>query len=465
MKNFVHKLFRPIDNAPLIVFRLIFGFIFLYELYYLLKSGWVKRTLIKPSYNFTFFGFEWLNHLMGTYSYVLFGVMMVLAFFVFIGFKYRLNVVLLTLGWACIYLIQKTDYNNYHYLLWLISIIMCFLPAHTYASVDARLRPEIKAYAMPQWISWLLIFQISCVYFYATIAKFYPDWLDGTITKAIYNGREPFPFLKEAFSSQKLFLFTAYAGIIFDGLVIPALLWRKTRWIAIIASLIFHLSNSYLHGLGTFPYFSLSFSIFFFKPEDIRKFFLRSKPVLTDELAQINYKEYRTLFWSFFAPYIVVQTLLPVRHYAIKGDVLWTEEGHRLSWRLMLRYRSGNVRYKVVDKKTNEVLHFRNNELITDFQNKKLAHPDIAFQMAHHIRDHFAKQGKDVAVYAIRSSVSVNGKNTQQMIDPSVDLAATKWNYFGHNEWIRDRKHIDEKPPTVVPMKIQKLHYPLPEKK
>ncbi|WP_316930169.1 HTTM domain-containing protein [Leeuwenhoekiella sp. MAR_2009_132] len=36
-----------------------------------------------------------------------------------------------------------------------------------------------------------------------------------------------------------------------------------------------------------------------------------------------------------------MQLELPLRHWIIKDDVLWTEEGHRLSWRMMLRSKGG----------------------------------------------------------------------------------------------------------------------------
>jgi len=205
LKTILNKLFKPVDNAPLILFRILFGLLFILELCFLFKSGWVKRTLIQQKHNFTFFGFDWLNSFMGLSPYVFMSAMFLLAFCVLIGFKYRINIILLSLGFSCMYLLQKTDYNNYHYLLWLVSIIMCFLPAHRYASIDVRLNPKIKTYAMPQWIIWLFIFQISCVYFYATIAKLYPGWLSGTVTRSIYYDRAPIGILDSLFKSDNFF--------------------------------------------------------------------------------------------------------------------------------------------------------------------------------------------------------------------------------------------------------------------
>ena len=41
--------------------------------------------------------------------------------------------------------------------------------------------------------------------------------------------------------------------------------------------------------------------------------------------------------------YFIFQIGLPIRHWMIQDDVLWTEEGHRMSWRMMLRSKSGTL--------------------------------------------------------------------------------------------------------------------------
>ena len=46
------------------------------------------------------------------------------------------------------------------------------------------------------------------------------------------------------------------------------------------------------------------------------------------------------------------------------------------------------------------------------------------------------EKGKTISVYALNSRVSINGKPYRAFIDPKVDLAAAKWNYFWHNPWI-----------------------------
>jgi hypothetical protein len=138
----------------------------------------------------------------------------------------------------------------------------------------------------------------------------------------------------------------------------------------------------------------------------------------------------------FFIPYFIVQLALPLRHYFIKGDVLWTEEGHRLSWRMMLRTRNGSTDYRIVDKKTKEVFSYPfSDELTYKQQNGMETKPDMIWQLAQRIKHQYAEKGKDVAVYA-KTKVSVNGSPYKMLIDPNTDLAAASWNYFGHSEWV-----------------------------
>ena len=80
---------------------------------------------------------------------------------------------------------------------------------------------------------------------------------------------------------------------------------------------------------------SLAFCLFFFEPKTIRDIFLKKK--LLYEGNEMSIPKMRNPFVVLLSVYFIIQLALPLRHWFIQDDVLWTEEGHRLSWRMMLR--------------------------------------------------------------------------------------------------------------------------------
>lgn len=428
------KAYQPIDNSPLIVFRILFGLLIFAESFVATTTGWVKLNLIDTIVNLPHIGMDFLVPLPGNGMYFYYGLMGLSGLMIAIGFQYRLSVGLFTVLWAGVYFMQKASYNNHYYLLLLVSLIMFFLPANRYASIDAKIKPEIKCYLMPRWCSWVMIIQMIIVYFFATIAKFYPDWLDGTFTGILFSNLAGFPILGTIFTEKWFHLFIAYAGIFFDGLIIPALLWKKTRNIAFLASLLFHLFNSVTLKIGIFPYFALSFVLFFYPPEQIRAFFLRKKPKLKDETNSLFQFENKIAY--FFIPLLLLQFILPIRHWFIKGDVLWTEEGHRLSWRMMLREKTGITQFKIIDAKTNLEIPYDIAQKLTKKQLSLVtSKPDGIWQMAQHIKKEFLEKGIIVKIY-VDSQLSVNRKPYKRFINPEVDFAQAEWDYFFHNDWI-----------------------------
>jgi len=428
------RLFLQIDNAPLIIFRIFFGFLLACETFGAILTGWVKSNFVETQFTFSHIGLEWLQPLPGYGMYIYFIVMGILGLLVMAGYKYKWTLGAYTLMWAGVYFMQKTSYNNHYYLLLLVCLIMLFLPAANYASVDAKQNPALKKLTMPAWCSWIMIVQISIVYFYATLAKFYPGWLNGTFVHHLLNHSVTNPALNKVMTQEWFYLFITYAGMVFDLLVVPLMLFKRTRTIAFVASIVFHIFNSITLQIGIFPFFALSFAVFFYPPDAIRKLFFKKKPFAED--AGIPTTEGKNILYYFFVPYLVVQLALPLRHYFIEGDVLLTEEGHRLSWRMMLRTRSGFTNFKVVDKKTGDILFY---DVATELTPKQLqgmeTKPDMIWQMAQRIKKHFNQSGKDVAVYA-DTKVSINNSPYEILIDPKADLAAAKWNYFSHCEWI-----------------------------
>ena len=431
-------LFRHIDNSSLVVFRIFFGLLCFLESVGAVVTGWVRRTLVEPEFTFSFIGFDWLQPLPGQWMYVFYIVMGMMGLAIMLGYKYRMAAFVFAVMWACTYLMQKSSYNNHYYLLMLLSFIMVVLPANRYASVDVKMNPQLKQISMPNWCRAIFILQLFILYSYASIAKLYPDWLDGSTVALLMKPKANYPIVGELLQQPITHYCIAYGGILFDGLIIPALIWKRTRKIAFFISIFFHLFNSFVFQIGIFPYLALAFTLFFYSPKTIRNIFLKKKALYIEN--DVKIPKYHHVITVCFVTYLAIQLTLPVRHHFIKDDVLWTEEGHRLSWRMMLRAKSGRTSYTVIDKTSNSAVPINLDNYLTKKQQRSAStKPDVIWQFAQRLKEKFAQEGKDVAVY-VNAYVSVNGKPSKQLIDPEVDLASVEWNAFKHSSWLLPSK-------------------------
>ncbi|MEC3964254.1 HTTM domain-containing protein [Flagellimonas halotolerans] len=427
-------LFRKIDNAQLVVFRVFYGLLVSAECYGAIATGWVRRTLVEPKFTFSFIGFEWLQPLPGNGMYIYFAVMGTLGLLIALGLKYRFSALAFAVLWSGVYLMQKTSYNNHYYLLMLLAYIMAFLPANRDASLDAKLIPNLRSQTMYNWVRWTIILQLFIVYTYASVAKLYADWLDFSMIEVLMGSKKDYYVIGDLLQQKWVHKIVAIFGICFDLLIVPALLWKPTRKIAFVLSIFFHLFNSIVFQIGIFPYLSLAFTVFFFKPQTIRNIFLRTKKILPE--TKIIIPKTKKIVLTVLGIYFLFQLVLPLRHHFFKGDVLWTEEGHRLSWRMMLRSRGGSISYKVVNAETKDTIKINLNDYLTTKQQQRVAcYPDFIWQFAQHLKIEYAEKGQNIQVFA-ENKVKVNQRPYQQFIDPKVDLASVTWKHFAHNDWI-----------------------------
>ena len=427
-------LFKRVDNSPLILFRVLFGILLSIECFGAILTGWVSRTLVLPDFTFTFIGFEWLQPLVGPQMFVYYAFMGLLGLFIALGFRYRLSILLFTLLWTGSYLLQKTAYNNHYYLLVLLCAFMCFLPAERAFSVDSGDNPSLKSNSMYAWVRWVFIGQLFIVYTYAAIAKMYTDWMDLSFISLLMESKAGYPLIGTFLQRPDVHQGIAWFGLGFDLLIVPLLLWKPSRGIALGLSFFFHLFNSIVFQIGIFPYLSLALIVFFYPPETIRsRFFTKRKPVVATGDANPPHSQWLLIG---LGCYFLIQLALPLRHHFIAGDVLWTEEGHRMSWRMMLRSRTGRIQFRVVDKQSGREQRVNLREYLSEKQiGKVAAYPDFIWQFAQHLKKEYSKKGEDIAVY-VDSQVRINRRPYAPFIDPTTDLAAEPWDPFRHHSWI-----------------------------
>ncbi len=442
-------LFQRIDNAQIIVFRVFLGLLLMAECWGAIATGWVKEVFVDPQFTFTFIGFEWTGFLLGKTMYYYYAVLGVLGLLVAIGMFYRASMTLFAIGWSLVYFMQKTHYNNHYYLLMLVCWIMVFIPAHRYLSIDVRMRPHIKSIHTYNWNRLLFIAQLLIVYEFAALAKLYPGWYSGQFLYLRFQESAiwfkevlHWPSVSSLLQDKSFAQMLSWMGIGFDFLIIPLLLWRRTRMIAFIGAVIFHLFNSVTLQIGIFPYFALAMAIFCFPPEVVQRRFLPAKNRLqsgdNDVMANTDLPARRKIIAATFTLYILWQVYLPLRHWIIPGDVLWTEEGHRLAWRMMLRTKWSTIQFWVVDPANEERIGVRLSDYMTQEQVYSMqVAPDMMWQFAQYLKEVYRKKGRNISVY-VNADIAVNGSEFYPYVDSKTDLAAERWNYFGHQRWILD---------------------------
>lgn len=408
-------LYRPIDAAILTYFRIFAGILLSQELINKIVIGKLS-VFTEGAMHFSYLFFPWVKPWGETGMLIHFGITIVAGWCVAFNFKYRLASIVLFLGYTGIFLMEKSDYINHMYLYCLITFWMIFLPLN-----------ENKK-RQPAWPLYIILFHMSLAYFYAGIAKLNPDWLRG-------SPMDIYLFNNYGITDHRAALIFSYGGLLFDLIIVPMLLYRKTRTIGFILSCIFHLSNVYTFGLATFPWFSLLLTSMFFNPA-----WPRYIPILRNYMPDEGERYFSPgrnpfLEFSLFL-YVLVQVLLPLRQHLYPGVTSWTENGHMFSWRMMLRNKKGNTSFAVKNSATQEVVEIDPKKYLTDRQVKNLVgDPDLILQFAHYLRDTFQKEwGAPVEVYA-SSKVSLNGRPYQEMVRPYTNLALEKRS-LKYYEWV-----------------------------
>ena len=438
----IHKLHQQVDNSPLIVFRICFGFLLFYHCSSFMLSGKLFENFIQPPFTFTYIGFEFLQPLPGNGMYFYFGLMAALGLMIMLGAWYRLAMAGFAILWTIIYLMQKSNYNNHYYLMVLMCWLMCFMPANRYYSVDVKRKPGIEAGSCPGYIPLLIMVQTAIIYFYAAISKINADWLSGKFIALQFAPLTARRIIGPIYGSQYFQLFIVYSGFLFDLLIIPLLCWKKTRNFAFILFCCFHIFNSFSFMIGIFPWLSIAMAVFFFTPDKIRQMFFNNKPaVIYSAFNRDSITGTKKIIVYVIGGYLLVQLILPLRPTFYPGNVFWTEEGYRMSWKMMLRTKTGKIYFKVTDPPSAKTWYVYPSEKFARSHVQYMAIlPDIVWQYAQRLKKDYAAKGFPQAqVFAI-DSVSLNKNPPRLLIDTTVNLAGVTWQHFRHSEWIMPYK-------------------------
>jgi len=352
------------------------------------------------------------------------------------------------LTYTHIFLIDKSNHNNHYYFICLLGFLFCFVNTHRWMSLDAlwnrkfRSAPHIGT--VPYWNILLLKAQVFIVYFYGGLAKINGDWLRGEPFRHWLKepaGREGTPALVARFMESEFGVyFFSYGGLIFDLAIGFLLICRKTRLLAFGLILIFNLTNNWLFSIGVFPVLMIAATILFLEPDTPRKFIKKLFPAHKDiKIEPVESAiRFRKPALIFFSLYLIAQILLPFRHWLYEGNVSWTEEGHNFSWHMKLRGKYPcRIGFFATDPESMETWPIPVVDKINRTQLRKMCRrPHMIIQYARYLGRELEKAGIQNPIIKVKSSVSLNYRPSQKMIDPDVNLVEQEYSTFRHAEWI-----------------------------
>ena len=364
-------------------------------------KGWIDLLYIQPKFFFAYEGFEFIKPLLGNGMYVVFALMILAATCIMLGLFYRIAIILFFILFTYVELIDKTNYLNHYYFVSIISLMLCFLPANKYASLDVRFGITNRVTHVPAWCILIIQLQIGMVYFFAGIAKINSDWLlHAQPLKIWLKSRDYLPFIGFLFDYKITPYIFSWFGMLFDLSIFFFLLNKKTRPFAYFAVVVFHIMTGYLFQIGVFPYVMIVATWIFFSAAFHQK--IISLFYKDENKTQINYQpKFASFFMLIFMIHFIVQLCLPFRYLLYADKLFWTEQGYRFSWRVMLMEKNGYASFVVKDK-IGKIEEVSNKAYLTPQQEKQMStQPDMILQFAHFIaKEYEQKNGfKNAEVY------------------------------------------------------------------
>jgi len=444
MNTFFQSLFKQVDASSLAVLRIGFGALLIFNSVNNLALCPTCRYL-EPDMLFKYHHFEWVLAWPGIGLWVHWSILLVCSVAITFGYRYRLAMFIYTIGFTYNFLLDQALYLNHYYMVILFCVIMLFVPAHCKWSIDARRDENIASKTVPRWAILVLLLQLEIILIYAGIVKLNADWLNLEPLRMWMQALRPVfpPFFTQITGDAGIAL-GAYGAIALHLLGAPLLFFRKARPWVLAAYAVFHLINHTVFNIGIFPWFTLFASLLFFDPDwplQVRDKFSRNKsrnvqqtiepdterhsiPATTTAVNQLSSITAKQVFVvTAMTVWLGSQIIIPMRNWFYPGNVAWTEDGHRFSWRMKLRSKRGIAVFSVHADGKKWIVHPKEH-LNAKQQRKMPCIPDMVWQFGQFLEKEWEDKGyQDVSV-TVDSRCSLNGRDLQTFFKPGTDLTS-----------------------------------------
>ena len=156
----------------------------------------------------------------------------------------------------------------------------------------------------------------------------------------------------------------------------------------------------------------------------------RTLPSFFESECTVGAPANETLAWGTFvlhglvAMFVVLQIVLPLRHYAYAEDTNWTERNHHFSWHMKLRGKTSPVRFYAIDPSTGNWGIYDLRPHLKIHQVKRMGRdPFMIRDFACFIKQDFERHGVPDVIVRAFVLCSMNGRIPQMLINPDVDLS------------------------------------------
>ena len=447
-----HLTKNPVSIFPLIVFRISFGLIlFISTLRFILK-GWVTDLYIKPTYFFTYYGFDWIIPFSNNFIYVVFFLLLVCSLMITLGLFYRYSSLLFFILFTYIELIDKTNYLNHYYFISLISFLMIFLPANKFFSIDNIVGISKKVTTIKAWQINIIKLQVGIVYLFAGIAKLNYHWLiEAQPLTNWLKHQSDFPIIGNLFLYDATAYLFSWAGAIFDLVIFFVLTNKKWRIYGYVIVVVFHILTSIMFPIGVFPLVMIVTTLIFFSDQfhqKILSFLGKKNTSISIENKEDNHEnKVDKLIKAVLISFFILQLLIPFRYLLYPGKLFWTEQGYRFSWRVMLIEKAGYAQFYIHEPKMDRKMLIETRNYLTPQQEKMMStQPDMILQFAHYLSSEFKdstiletngeiiKLGSNPKITA-EVKVSLFNKGSKDFINQNTNLSIENRG-FNNKEWI-----------------------------
>lgn len=438
-KSLQTYLLKENSNAPLIVFRILFGLMMFLSTVRFISMGWVNDFYIMPKMFFPFEGFYWLQPLSGNGMYLIFGLMLLSSINIMLGFFYRISSAVFFLTFTYVELLDKSNYLNHYYFVSLMAFLIFFLPMNKRFSLDVyfkRVKAENTTY---NWLVWIPKLQLAIVYIFAGIAKINYDWLINAMPLKIWlPAHSHLPLIGDLLTYEWIAYLFSWFGAVYDLFIVFFLLNNRTRIYAYFFVILFHVLTRILFPIGMFPYIMIISTLIFFSTDFHERIIKSLASIFKTKAIDFRHstiKANRIVVYLFIV-FFFFQILIPFRYLIYPGNLFWTEQGYRFSWRVMLMEKAGTAFFYVQDEKSGKKIDVNNRDFLTMNQEKMMAtQSDMIVQYAQFLHNYYKEQGvNNPKVYA-DVYVNLNGRGSKRYIDHKIDLSKEQ-NTWRAKNWI-----------------------------